>query len=300
MTLRSLAGLGLWLLAARASTHTPPAGEATALSLRPAARGTLAPSASGAPDGARSLTDSAPDQDPPRQVTFDFNRPGLPIPHWAIEVHQDGTGQYHTLPAATTPAAEAARPIRVGAKTHRRLEAGFEKVSGGACQTHTKHLADTGTKKIAYRSANDTWVSCTFNYSDDKGLMDAVDAFQAIAETLQQGDELEHELRYDRLGLDAEINQLTKEVQAGEAIEIGNIAPVLQEIAQDERVILRVRRQSARLLQDAGVLSDSGAPPAPAAEESAPAAEESAPAAQESKPAAASPSGDPAAPPNER
>jgi hypothetical protein len=205
---------------------------------------------------------------PPAAATFDFQRDGLPVPHWSIEINADGSGHYNDL--SPTPAAPAQRAIRVSESVRHRLDAGFSKVRAGNCETSARHIAQTGIKKIAYRSASGAWVSCTFNYSEDKGLMDAAAAFQEIVETLQEGDALEHSLRFDRLGLDAEIDEFTSEIHSGQAIEIANIAPVLESIVQDERVMDRVRRKAARLLQDLGEASGkgpalSGAPAGPSA-----------------------------------
>jgi hypothetical protein len=226
--LRAVAGVGLCLAAVAAQNGVP------------------AP----APASASAAGEAHP-------VKFDFEMPGLPVPHWSIEINADGAGRY----VEASPGGVPARPIRVGDATFQRVEAGFGKASAGACEAHLKHLANSGTKTISYRSGGGSWVTCTFNYSEDKGLMDAARAFQAIAETLQQGDQLQHSHRFDRLGLDAEIDALTKEVAEGQAIEIQNIAPVLQEIVQDEHVMDRVRRKSGRLLQDAGLGLGSDRPP---------------------------------------
>ena len=85
--------------------------------------------------------------------------------------------------------------------------------------------------------------------------------FQAIAETMQRGERLQHDLRYDRLGLDAEMESLVAAKESGSAIEIGNIAPVLQALVEDDHVIDRVRRRAARLLQDAGAPVPAGYDP---------------------------------------
>jgi hypothetical protein len=183
-------------------------------------------------------------------VNFDFEMPGLPVPHWAIEIRQDGSGRYDDLSHSNRATDQTRQRIHVEAGTQRRLDAGFNKVVAGNCAKVAKNLANTGIKRIAYRSSADAWVSCTFIYTENKGLEDAVAAFQAIAQTLQEGNRLEHSHRFDRLGLDEDMDELTKEVKDGEAIEIENIAPVLQSIVQDERVMERVRRKAARMLQD--------------------------------------------------
>jgi hypothetical protein len=218
-----LAGLGLWM---------------------------VAPTRPGAEQHAAITRVSAEAGGQPVAVTFDFEMAGLPVPHWAIAVQQDGSGRYDDLSHSNQATDQTRQPIHVEAATRRRLDAGLNKVASGNCAKVAKNIANTGTKRIAYRSSGDAWVSCTFNYTEDRGLEDAVAAFQAIAQTLQEGDRLEHSHRFDRLGLDEDVDDLTKEIKEGEAIEIENIAPVLQSIVQDERVMERVRRKAARLLQD--------------------------------------------------
>jgi hypothetical protein len=185
-------------------------------------------------------------------VTFQQDWAPAEVPHWFIEVDADGSGRYDRLEEGAKPSPETKRPIHVSAATQERLRAGYKAVLADGCETKLKHLAQTGAKHIAYTNAgSDAWSSCTFNFSDDKSLMDAVAAFQGIAETMEAGEKLAHSHRYDRLGLDAQLESLVSEVKDGRAIEIQNIAPVLQSIADDERVIDRARRKAARLLQDA-------------------------------------------------
>jgi hypothetical protein len=123
-------------------------------------------------------------------------------------------------------------------------------VKAGSCETHSKHLAQTGRKTLVFSVAGSS-ANCEFNYSDDEKVNAAVSVFQAIAETIDYGRKLEHTHRFDRLGLDAQIDFLISEAKEGHAIELQNIAPVLNSIVNDERVIDRARRKAARLLQDA-------------------------------------------------
>jgi hypothetical protein len=189
-------------------------------------------------------------------VSFSFDWPEAEVPHWFIEVGDEPGdtlhGRYDKLEAGAKPSAETRRPITVSQATMNRIRGGYRTVASGVCETRTRHIAQTGAKHIAYTMAgSDAWSSCTFNYSDDKTLMDAVAAFQAMAETMQMGERLEHTHRFDRLGLDAQLDFLTSEAKEGHAIELQNIAPVLQSIVDDDRVIERARRKAARLLQDA-------------------------------------------------
>lgn len=162
---------------------------------------------------------------------------------YEIRLLASGEGTYSTGPAEQPNQAQ----VRVSPATLSRIQAGLGKVDGGKCETHEKHIAQTGMKTLTVERGGAP-AACTFNYSDDAKLMDTVAAFEAMAETIQIGDRLAREHRFDRLGLDAEMELLTNELAEGRALEPGNIAPVLEAIAQDERVIDRVRRKAQRLL----------------------------------------------------
>ena len=177
-------------------------------------------------------------------------------PAWKVRLQADGAGTY----SETTSADSKPVPLTVSAETLQKLNMGEHAAKSGKCETKSKNIAKSGEKTIRYEAAEKT-EECTFNYSDDAGLMGATNTFQAIAETMQRGKRLEHDLRYDRLGLDAEMEALVAAQKNGSAIEIGNIAPVLQALVQDDHVIDRVRRRAARLLQDAGAPVPAGYDP---------------------------------------
>jgi hypothetical protein len=176
---------------------------------------------------------------------------------WKVRLQADGAGMY----SEGAPAPDAKQmPLTVSAATLERLRQGEHAAKSGKCETKAKNVARTGEKTIRYEAADKT-AECTFNYSDDTGLMGATATFQAIADTIQRGERLQHDLRYDRLGLDAEMESLVAAQKDGSAIEIGNIASVLQTLVSDDHVIDRVRRRAARLLQDTGLPVPAGYDP---------------------------------------
>lgn len=164
---------------------------------------------------------------------------------WTVRLDAAGVGTYSESGDETPGSMQLA----ISPATLERLSRGEHAARKGHCEAREKNIAKTGEKMIRYQTGDGS-ASCTFNYSDDAGLMDAVTAFQSIAATMQAGERLQHEERYDRLGLDAEMDTLVRSVQEGTAIEVRNIAPVLQGLIDDEHVIDRVRRKAARLLQD--------------------------------------------------
>lgn len=210
-------------------------------------------------------------------VEFRFERPGIQVPAYSIVLGANGEGTYTESPSQPPLAPPEARgpaelsrppgvtPIRVGPATLAKLLAGRSSLGSRPCETRQKNIANTGRKTLVYRG-DGAAASCTFNYSESTALNEVASTFIALAETLHAGTRLAAKHRFDRLGLDPEMEILDNEVRAGRALEVGNISPVLRSIAEDDRVIERVRRRAARLLQDSGTLpaeAEEKAPPAP-------------------------------------
>lgn len=168
---------------------------------------------------------------------------------WTVRVNANGFGTY------SEAGGSGEQPVTISPATMQRLTHGERRARIGRCETRQKKVANTGQKTIRYtETAVDA--GCTFNFSEDEDLMDAANAFIAIAETIQAGQRLQHDLRFDRLSLDPEIDSLLGNIKNGSAIEVTNIAPVLQSLVADDHVIDRVRRKAARLLQDSGVATE--------------------------------------------
>lgn len=193
---------------------------------------------------------------PFRGVAFDFDpRVDAHSPSYILSINANGTGRYIEYPM-DIPNGPAARPVflTVSAATLQRLMGPHDVVvhdeATGGCGTRRKGIASTGKKKLTFFDGDQSF-SCVFDYSDDAKVEDSADAFRAMAETLQFSDRLDHAHRFDRLGLDAEMDALVSENASGRAIEVQNIARTLQSIIDDDRVMERVRRKAARLLQEA-------------------------------------------------
>jgi hypothetical protein len=182
---------------------------------------------------------------PVARVTFTFERVGLPVPKFTLELAEDGAGSYHAEQASepidralTLTAATTARVFALVRNAH---------LAPDVCASKAKNIADTGTKTLKY-VAPDKTAACTYNYSENKDVQQLTEVFQGVAETLDEGLTLEHLHRYDRLGLDAEMTSFAGEVSAGRALELGTISPTLHSIADDPEVIQRVRTRAAKLL----------------------------------------------------
>ncbi len=195
------------------------------------------------------------------EVTFEFLRPGLPVPHFILRVRADGTGSYQAEQSARSTSdpetrGEAAqhidRPVTVSSKMAAKIFSAAHAANyfRDRCASKAKNIADTGTKTLSY-SGPEGPGSCVYNYTENKPAVMLTNVFLDIATTLDEGRELEFLHRYDRLGLDAAMNRLSQAVTDGRALELCTISPILMAIADDTEIIQRVRLEAARLATQA-------------------------------------------------
>ena len=195
------------------------------------------------------------------QVSFEFERAGLPVPRYSLEIHEDGTGRYQADESATVPSPSSSAAQYMGGKHVDRTitlsPATVAKIFKQArsldrfniaCDSKAKNIANTGKKTLSYVGP-DGRGSCVYNYSENKSVAALTDMFLAIAFTMDEGRRLEFFHRYDRLGLDSEMSMLAHEAEQGRALELGTIAPTLESIERDTALIQRVRLQAGKLLE---------------------------------------------------
>ena len=192
----------------------------------------------------------APDASATKQaeVSFQFDRTGLPVPHFTLRIREDGAGRYQADQAETPATATSMRgqadqhvdrPINLTRGTVAKIfkAARAANYFNIECASKAKNIADTGKKTLSYTGADGSG-SCTYNYSENKSVDTLTNVFLAIAFTMD-----------DRLGLDAEMISLGQEAEAGRALELGTIAPTLAVIADDTAVIQRVRLRAQKMLE---------------------------------------------------
>jgi hypothetical protein len=194
-------------------------------------------------------------------ISFHFERKGLPVPEFTIQIHEDGSGTYQAAVVESSlsedstqvsPPQHVERTMTVTPATVAMIfKAAHElKNFDVACASKAKNIADTGTKTLTY-AGPDGAGSCVYNYSQNKNVATLTDTFQGIAYTMDEGRRLEFLHRYDRLGLDAEMSRFAEEAQAGRALELSMIEPTLTAIVRDMALIQRVRLQAAKMLAQA-------------------------------------------------
>jgi hypothetical protein len=191
-------------------------------------------------------------------VMFSFERSGLPVPKYSLALWEFGEGHYggEEVPPGAQPfdPPPVAQPF--GMKIFYISPATAANVFARArqlkrfnipCASTAKNVADTGKKTLTYNGLDAT-TACTYDYTENKDVQTLTDIFQGIAETLDEGRKLDYLHRYDRLGMDAEMETFSREVTDGHAIELQTIAPTLRSIADDADLMQRVRTRANALL----------------------------------------------------
>jgi hypothetical protein len=193
------------------------------------------------------------------EVSFQFDRTGLPVPRFTLRIREDGTGNYQAdqgeiAATANSMRGQAAqhidRPIKLTSGTVAKIFKAARTADhfNIECASKLKNIADTGKKTLTYTGADGSG-SCTYNYSENKSIDTLTDTFLAIAYTIDEGRRLEFLHRYDRLGLDAEMISFSQELEAGRALEVGTISSALAAIVDDMAVIQRVRLRAQKMLE---------------------------------------------------
>ena len=112
-----------------------------------------------------------------------------------------------------------------------------------------KHrIADTGRKTLLYSDPTRTHQT-TYNWSENRALQELTDLFQGIANTQEAAHELTRLRRYDRLGLNHQLERMEDMAKNGWLRELQVIAPLLEQLANDREIMHIARQRAQRLLQ---------------------------------------------------
>jgi hypothetical protein len=206
---------------------------------------------------ARSGAENAP------EFQVDYSNPGLSPSHWILMLHPDGSGHFHSdrrsAAAGGTQGSgqgssteihvpDVDRDVQVSAEFAANV---FQTVRqhhllSSECESHLK-VAFQGWKKLSY-SGPEGVGGCEFNYAKDKDIQALGDSLIAVAGTIIEGVRLEILLQHDRLGLNSEMDYVEEASKDGRLQQIGVIRGILERLADDPSVMMRVRRRARAML----------------------------------------------------
>jgi hypothetical protein len=207
---------------------------------------------------------SATPTNPPASVSFglDWNQ-GLPWTSYTITLAESGATHFsgQANPAGNTGDDRFQQDFTMTEANRQKV---FELAKAanyfdGQFEARQKNIARTGMKTLGYRGpASDH--STTFNYSPNPNIQQITKIFQSIATTLDFGRKLAFLYRFDKLGMDACLQQLTDLQARGMVEELQAIEPILRKIADDPNLMHIARTQAKQLLKSAGLGSAATGP----------------------------------------
>jgi hypothetical protein len=214
------------------------------------------------PLGGTAARAQAASPQPKAEMHFTFEDPQLHPVRYSIQIAEDGSGWYESTAGGPLPAdkpntsdgtisifaPDESRAIHVSAtlSAHLFQLARRNKLFAIPCQSHGK-VAFNGSKTLEYHGPEGEG-SCSYKWTKLKDIDQVTAAFQGIALTVNEGARLALEQAHRPLALDKELDWLTQMVRQGDALELGNIAPVLRAIASDNAVLKRDQRSADALL----------------------------------------------------
>jgi hypothetical protein len=177
--------------------------------------------------------------------------------HYSIVIDSAGHAIYLSEPSADANGGSAPDPYTVewtvSDATRQKIFDAMPKLNflHGNFESKSK-VAMTGKKTLSYTDTSHN-NSITFNYSDNATVRDLTHLFQAIEATTESGQKLAHDLRYDKLGVDADLKGLQEQQRQGDAEEFSAIEPILQKIANDDAMLRMSQQRAKEILRAAGL-----------------------------------------------
>jgi hypothetical protein len=186
------------------------------------------------------------------QIMFTLDFPGQPIPRYKISLTEDGQGSYDATGGRDAQArvsfslgAAAAEPLFSLARQLQFFRGQY---------AASRKVAFMGTKTFRY-SGSDGSGETTFTYTENKKLVQLTSNFQALALTLQLGQQLLADARFNRMAVDRDMVELKDSLARHTAAYPQAISSVLAVLTDDTNMVAPVRRDAGAILQSVGTVN---------------------------------------------
>jgi hypothetical protein len=193
-------------------------------------------------------------QDALPAVGFGFSFPGSQPEHYAISIPASGNATYYSDGKLTADSDSDAFRVEfsISEATRTRLFDLAKRANyfDGELDSRKKGLASTGAKTLTYKDGQRVR-QATYNYSQIPAVQELTRIFQNLSTTMEFGRRLDYYHRYQKLALDDELKRMEDMAKQNSLEELGAVAPMLEQIANDQTVINPVRARAQRLLAQA-------------------------------------------------
>ena len=195
-------------------------------------------------------------QQPAASVSFKLDFPGADPSRYEIVIASDGHGSYVSngkFDDKSDPADPAPLQFEVPENTRKQVFDLAKKghYFAGKVDSGQKNIANTGAKTLAYKDASHN-SQATYNYSMLQPISQLTSIFQNLSNTMEFGRRLVYLHKYEKLALDDQLKRMEEMQRENSLGDVGVIAPVLKDIANDSSVMNVSRARALRLLATAG------------------------------------------------
>lgn len=188
----------------------------------------------------------------PATIKFSLNFPQSAPPDYSITIDGTGHAQYEcTGPVVPDSDSETYHSdFTVSAQTREKV---FELAKqahyfSGNIDSGNRRLAFTGAKVLTYEDGQHD-NRAQYDYSNLAPVRELTSLFQGMAATLEYGRRLAYYHHYQKLALDEELKRMEEEAKNNELNELQSVAPILQDIVNDNSVINVTRARAQELMQ---------------------------------------------------
>jgi hypothetical protein len=185
-------------------------------------------------------------------VTFNFDwTQGIPWQTYSITVRADGNTHFEGTPSPDKADSDTdlfQQDFTMSEVNRAKIFDLAERLNyfQSDVDSHLKRIAQTGNKTLVYTSST-RHGSTSYNWSQNTNVQELTRLFLAIAATLDYGRKLYFQYRFDKLGMNARLNEL-QEIKANHSVEeLNAISPILRKIADDPDM-MHISRQTAQQL----------------------------------------------------
>jgi hypothetical protein len=200
---------------------------------------------------AQQATTSAPLAVDQASVSFNFKwNEAIPWQSYSIQVQADGKTHFEGTPnpSQSGDTDPVQQDFTMSEANRQKIFDAARKLNyfQGDLDSHLKRIAQTGSKTLAYKSAQ-VQGSSTYNYSQSPDVQQLTQLFLGVANTIDYDRKLAWNYRFDKLGMNQTLREL-EELHADHLVEeLGAIEPILRKIANDPS-LMNISRQSAQHL----------------------------------------------------
>jgi len=198
---------------------------------------------------------SAADQATVATIQFKLDFPQSNPEHYEITVPSSGRATYVSNGALGNSPDPDITPFEftISEATRQQLFELAKKANyfGGKVDSGNTKIANTGVKTLTYKDDSHN-TSATYNYSMNPPVQQITSILQSLSTVLEYGRRLTWFHKYQKLALDDDLKQMEDRQHEKNLGDLQAVAPVLQQIADDQSVMRMSRARALRLLAAAG------------------------------------------------